>query len=153
MITRSFLRSPLHPKRFNSYPRMRQIQWLSLYRRCSFSWPPCSPSHGRALTRHRRRNLPALLLQKTCYSRLVLPLQMDKNKGLSLPSTLQNQRSDLVSCWSEAVLDEGCFVLSLTSTVLRVCLEFICIQRRLALTVHSPTNVRSLRITKPASQL
>jgi hypothetical protein len=60
-----------------------------------------------------------------CYSRLVLLLKMDKNKRLSLPLNLQNQRSDLVSYWSEVVLDEGYLVVSLTSTVLRVCLEFI----------------------------
>jgi hypothetical protein len=59
------------------------------------------------------------------YSRLVLLLKMDENKSSSLPSNLRNPRSDLVSCWSGAVLDEGYLVLSLTSTVLHVCLELV----------------------------
>lgn len=125
MISCSFLRShpPLNP--FNSYPPIYQTQWLSLYLRCNFSWPPYSTSHNPTLTRHRKRKLPTRPLPQVCYSRLVLLLKMGRNKRLSRPLNLRNQRSDLVSCWSEAVLDKSYLAVSLTSAVLRVCLESI----------------------------
>ena len=125
MISCSFLRSHPPLNLFNSYPPIYQPQWLWLYLRCNFSWLPCSIGHNPTLTLHRKRKLPTLVLHQVYYSRLVLLLKMDKNKRLSQPSNLRNQRSDLVSCWSEAVLDEGHLVVSLTSIVLRVCLESI----------------------------
>lgn len=125
MISCSFLRSHLPLNLFNSYPPTYQAQWLSLYLRCNFSWPPCSTSHNPTLTRHRKRKILTRLLPQVCYSRLVLLLKMGRNKRLSRPLNLRNQRSDLVSCWSEAVLDKSYLVVSLTSAVLRVCLESI----------------------------
>ena len=160
MISCSFLRSHLPLKLFNSYPPIYQPQWLWLYLRCNFSWLPCSIGHNPTLTLHRKRKLPTLVLHQVYYSRLVLLLKMDKNKRLSRPLSLRNQRSDLVSCWLEAVLDEGYLVVSLTSIVLRVCLESIVFsfpykKRRIPFIVQSnpPHQYQTIKLASQLSLL